>query len=341
MILGASLYLNTYDKEYLLKLEQKGYKYIFTSLHIPEDDFKEDVISEILDFSKRSNISLMVDVSPETLKKLNVLDILELKGYNISTIRLDYGFDDVEYVKVLSESFEIVLNASVLKASYIKSLVDVGVDVTRIKALHNFYPKVNTGLDEEKFSRLNDMLTGFGIEVFGFVAGDAVLRYPTYEGLVTLEKHRGMCPYVAAVELYRKYQVSGVFVGDGVMSDVLLDRLQTLSDNNTIEIKCSLFKEYEYLYDNPVRKRVDSNSRVSRLLTRSGEAIEQANCLVRERGNIAITNGLYGRYAGEVEVSNSSLGFDSRFNTIGYVLPSDLGLLDMLDHYDTIIFRRI
>jgi hypothetical protein len=60
-----------------------------------------------------------------------------------------------------------------------------------------------------------------------FVPGDALKRFPLYQGLPTLEKHRGMNPYVAAVELMTSYRVTDIAIGD---SKAQLSTLQMIYD---------------------------------------------------------------------------------------------------------------
>lgn len=341
MIFGGSLYLQTFDLEYLKKIEGSKITSLFTSLHVPEDDFDQVKLEKMLEFSKNSNINLMVDVSPVTLEKLNVKDILELKKYNIKQIRLDYGFDDVSYVKTLSESFEVVLNASIVKEDYIKKMKDCGIDFNKIKALHNFYPKINSALDAEKFLKINKMIKENNIEVYAFVAGDELLRYPTFEGLVTLEKHRGVNPYIATLDLMKNFNVDGVFYGDGTLSKSSLELItKFMNEPETIHLKATLEKDYEHLYGEKIQIRLDSNNRCIRLNTRDSKPVIQKNVLLRNKLSINITNSCYHRYANEIEIAGCDLGFDFRFNNIGYVNQSQAMAVEFLSDFRYIVFEK-
>src|SRR5699024_12146026 len=79
---------------------------------------------------------------------------------------------------------------------------------------YNFYPHTDTGMGWTDFKRKNWMLKDYGLRTQAFVPGDALKRFPLYEGLPTVEKHRGVSPYVAAVELIHVANVDDVFIGD-------------------------------------------------------------------------------------------------------------------------------
>lgn len=341
-MIGASVYLSSFDMNELEKYAKHGIKSVFTSLHIPEENIDLEQVKMLIDTAKQHEIDLIVDVSPNTLKILEITEISELTKFGIKSIRLDYGFDDLEFVKSLSELYTIILNASVVTAEYVQLLSASGIPIQKIKALHNFYPKVNSGLEKETFIKKNKSLHDLSIKVYAFVAGDLEYRMPTFDGLVTLEQHRGVTPYVAAQELFNDCHVDGVFIGDGRISEKSLSKLVAYNeDSSIIEIRATFDSAFEYLYDQKIERRKDSNNRAIRLLTRASSSVPQENCTLRNRGAINITNNNYGRYKNEIEVCNVDLGFDNRFNTIGYVYQEDYQLLGRLENVSSIIFRRI
>lgn len=64
-----------------------------------------------------------------------------------------------------------------------------------------------------KFQK-NNLLKKEGLHTSAFVVGDLVKRFPIYEGLPTVERQRGMNPYIAAIELLHEAKVDNVFIGD-------------------------------------------------------------------------------------------------------------------------------
>jgi len=61
------------------------------------------------------------------------------------------------------------------------------------------------------------MLLSKGFKLLAFIPGDADKRGPIYEGLPTLESHRYMAPCAAFISLL-SYDIDGVFIGDGIIS---------------------------------------------------------------------------------------------------------------------------
>ena len=56
----------------------------------------------------------------------------------------------------------------------------------QVMAMHNFYPRPETGLDKAFLQESTDALHAAGLQVLGFVPGDCELRGPVFAGLPTL-----------------------------------------------------------------------------------------------------------------------------------------------------------
>ncbi|MGL4589890.1 MAG: MupG family TIM beta-alpha barrel fold protein [Mycoplasmatales bacterium] len=341
MIIGVSLYINSIDETYLKMLKESSVNSIFTSLHIPEEKFEQEKLKKILEFGKKNQLPLMVDISPFTMEKLQITDLKQLKNLGIKQIRLDFGFDDALLVKELCETFKVTLNPSTVTHAYIEELQKIGANFSNVEVLHNFYLKINSGLDEQMFIETNQYFKSQGVKVSAFVNGDQVLRYPTFEGLVTLEQHRGVDPYAAAVELVKKYRVDGVYIGDGMISAERFKYFTKLDQiDEVLYVRATLYDEYQELYNQPIEIRADSNSRMVRLLTRKDNKIVQKNVFQRQCGNIAITNEHYLRYNHEIEIALTDLGYDHRFNTIGQIDQRDLLIIHNLKGTKKIVFIK-
>lgn len=337
-MLGASIYLKSIDENYISILKKNNVTSIFTSLHIKEEKLTQEEIVDAVSKLIGEGFDLIIDISPDTLKILKIADYLELKELGVKTVRLDYGFDDIGLIKELYANYKLVFNASIIDEPFIQKLLDNGIDLDSLGVMHNFYPKMNSGLSSNKLIQKNELFKKYNLNVIAFVAGDSVLRYPTYEGLVTLEKHRGVHSYVSGLDLYHNHYVTSVFVGDGRSSDNALSLLNTIG-KNTLYVEAVLYDENFYETDFRIRK--DSNDRVIRLNTRSESSVLQGKVLTRQRGAISITNSLYGRYNGEVELYNADEAcFDARYNTIGYVMPNFYDVMNYADKYEVIKFIR-
>lgn len=160
-----------------------GVSYAFTSLQIPEEtgvDYGHEA-RHLLGLLRDAEISLIVDVGPDTPAKLGCDSIEGLAGLGISHVRLDYGFT-VEETVALSRTFHIVFNASTVTRDEIAAWRAAGADLTRFAACHNYYPKRFTGLALNDIRRMNDFLRSQGFQVLGFIPGDGEQRGPLSRG---------------------------------------------------------------------------------------------------------------------------------------------------------------
>ena len=79
--------------EYLQLAANLGYQKLFTSLHIPEADYRTLITDcrVLLEEAKRLNFTVTADISPRTWILLGI-EPSELGSWGIDTLRLDYGF---------------------------------------------------------------------------------------------------------------------------------------------------------------------------------------------------------------------------------------------------------
>src|SRR5699024_10887475 len=135
-MLGISAYLQDLDVEYLKKAAEIGVRFVFTSLHIPEenlDDSKEK-LDLLLKTCQENDLLLLPDISPVTYKDLGIKnrDMTGLKKSGIISLRLDFGFDDYQELVVLQKDFQLFLNASIVDETFLKESVTAGVDLSKV-----------------------------------------------------------------------------------------------------------------------------------------------------------------------------------------------------------------
>ena len=344
-MLGISVYFQDLDYDYLEKAAKIGAKYIFTSLHIPEEDYSEldKKMPIFLETCRSLDLEIVPDVSPVTFEKLNVppKDYKKLKELGFKALRLDYGFDDFDTIKELSKNFKLMLNASVVNEEYLKEAKEAQVDFTNISLTHNFYPRNNTGLGLDYFKEKNRVFKEYDLKVQAFVPGDDLKRFPLYEGLPTVERHRQMHPYVSAVELIKNCGVDDVLIGDSKAKIETLEYINRYIEDKVITIKAHFEKEYEYLYEEEYTCRKDFSESVLRLITPRTSGIRPYNNGFRRRGSITIDNELMGRYCGEIQLLKKDFEADARVNTVGFIHPEYVDLLEYLDYKTKIRFVRI
>jgi hypothetical protein len=226
-VIGISFYLqDPHAETQIIHAANLGVMRAFTSLHIPEE--KGDLVKRMIRLLKLAEdygMEIHADVSLNTLDHLGINKFTDLWPLGIKGIRLDDGFDK-ETVISLSKVFSLSLNASTLNEDELLAVLGDGVEPESLIAWHNFYPRPETGLEEEFFHEQNRMFKKYGIPIFAFIPGAGSKRGPLHEGLPTLEKHRLMNPYAAGIELIQ--HVEGVYVGDQGTEDNLLENLTAI-----------------------------------------------------------------------------------------------------------------
>lgn len=333
--LGYSLYLSTFAAQCpaLRGLADSGAP-VFLSLHISEEfdaSFcarAEEACHALADMGYR----IIADVSVKTVAQFGCTDLTELaEKLRLWALRIDYGFS-VSEIQAMAEKMPIVLNASTTTVEAARAIAAKGGCVM---AMHNFYPRPETGLDEDYFREITESLRQAGLKVLAFIPGDARKRGPVFEGLPTLEAHRHILPSAAFADLALNYGLEAIFVGDPGISRTEIDRIDRFCREGILSIPCEIQEDWQYLYDQVFTCRIDSPKRLvrfqeSRIYSCQGPTTEPANCVPRTRGSLTIDNLRYGRYSGEIMLIRSDLPADDRVNVIGHVPENALLLLDLI-----------
>ncbi len=263
--MGYSVYLSNFEsqKERLSSLYKEG-SYVFTSFHISEEydstygERAETMCRCLTDMG----YGIIADVSKKTLKMFRTDNLIAFaKKMNLSVLRIDYGFDEEE-ISILAKQMPLCINASTLTAQAAGRILKV---TTKLYAMHNFYPRPETGLDEEQFRERNRMLKEKGIKVLAFIPGNCQKRGPIFQGLPTLESHRAAAPYAAFLDLMLNYKTDGVFIGDGVIDSVQSGLIEKYRKDRIISVPVSLNTKAKALYGQEFTIRADSPRWIMRL----------------------------------------------------------------------------
>ncbi|ASA19990.1 DUF871 domain-containing protein [Paenibacillus donghaensis] len=327
----VSLTEQSVDKtvEYLKVMRSAGFRAIFTSLQMPEEDPSRLLAPLILigRFAAEHNMLLMADVSPRTFASFS---LAQLKEAGVTGLRIDYGMENAEIAE-LSQSWQISFNASTINEEFLHDLRALGANFDSLEAWHNYYPRPETGLGWDGFVAKNEWLQSQGLKVAAFIPGDGILRGPLHEGLPTLEQHRGVSSFAAYLELKQQGFTDRVLIGDLSVSDWTLQQFRAWKEGTVLlrvrEQRAA--QVWEQIHHN----RPD----IARDVIRSEEArrqstgsIEPENCVERKAGALTLDNNLYKRYTGEFQIVLKPLPADERVNVIGYVEEADLLLLPFL-----------
>lgn len=342
--LGRSVYLTEFEKQNApLAAPAAGGAPVFLSLHISEE-FGPDYCARVRRMCaalQAQGWRILADVSEKTVRQFGCADLAALaQELGLWGLRLDYGFSP-EQMQRLAARLPIAVNASTTTPELAARLAGAGPTVI---AMHNFYPRPETGLDEEFLRESTRSLQQAGMQVYAFIPGDRALRGPLGCGLPTLEAHRSVLPSAAFADLALNYGMDGIFVGDPGLSRQENDRIAHFCATGELCLPVELRPGYEALYDRTFTCRADSPKWMvryeeSRTYSCMGGPVLPDNCVERPRGCVTMDNTGYLRYSGEIQLLRADLPADPRVNVIGRVPDNALLLADCIRRGDR--FRMV
>lgn len=332
---GISVYFgSSYEenRKIVQKAGSAGVTYAFTSLHIPEEtevNYESDM-KRMLALCRENGLSLIADISPVTLEKLNCHSYDELEALGIRYLRLDFGFTAHEVVD-LAKTYHVVFNASTITEQDLTDWQEAGADFSRFTACHNFYPKRYTGLSVKRIREINSRLKGLGFTTMAFVAGNKELRGPLGEGLPTAEEHRNDQVFHNMLQLFYETGSDVVLIGDIDVTEDVWERIREFNAGY-ITLRAELDESCPFVMEGIHHDRPDSSeyvirSQESRVLKPYRSKIAGTGAMPRRVGDIFISNETYLRYNGELEIARVGLPPDERVNVIGTVAQEDLQYL--------------
>lgn len=341
---GVSIYLNQSFEEiknYINEMNSLGVMDVFSSFHINEYSKDETLtkLEKVASLIREKNMDLILDISSNTLElyKFNIDEMVEfLKGLGIKKVRLDYGFD-FDQIKTISESLEIVLNASTIDAEFINELEIRNIDLSKLTASHNFYPRPETGLSSKNFRMKNEFLKKHNFKIQAFIPGDEERRGPIFEGLPSLEEHRNYNSFRAYLDLKKNHNIEYIHIGDFSAKKESIERIIQFENHNIIELRVEPLQDFSNEINEAFYSLHQNRSDNSDLVARSTKSrldiknkIKAKNTVERKRGSITIDNEEYLRYSGEIQIALKDLKEDKRVNVLAKVIDDDLELLDFI-----------
>ena len=357
MSLGFSVYFgldNTKDENIQLLKDANalGFTRIFTSLHIPEAnyDILKVEVREFFELAKQYDMDIISDISPNTFKflDLNNMDLKGLRDMGVKTIRIDFGYTEEEISNMSKNDYgiQIQLNASTITESFFKNLDKFSPNYENIDALHNFYPRIGTGISEECMLEKNKILSDRGIKICAFVQSNNRKRSPLKDGLPTLEDHRNKDVRQAANHLFAIGNQS-VFIGDSLPSKQELNDLANLfTEGVELRIKVDTkdkvsLKLLEEIYSSRTDGARDAIRASESRLILDGNNIKPENTVDKNYGDITIDNEGYKRYMGELQILTTNQAHDARINKVASVLQDDFYLLKYIKDGKKFYFRKV
>ena len=319
---------------------QQGVSRLFTSLHISENDrsrFSAE-LRDLLDTARDLRLDVIADVTPESADILG-LESCTLEAFQnigIQTFRLDDGFDVSEIAAFTrsASNTRIQLNASTVSEEFLAELSKNSADFSRIEALHNFYPRKNTGLSVRAFSERTALLHRFGIHTGAFAATqNGRKRSPLHDGLPTLELHRDFTVDLAARHL-AALGVDDIFLSDALPTEEEISALTKTTPNCvTLRATPAIKNATLSLLAEPFTARPDEARDAVRAAESRSRAKQRELPLLPENTNqrpfgaVTLDNVNYLRYAGELQITKRDLPADPRVNVLAHIRAEERFLI--------------
>ncbi|WP_102341567.1 MupG family TIM beta-alpha barrel fold protein [Galactobacillus timonensis] len=346
---GYSVYLAEYRNGRIPSAEcSAGGAPVFLSLHIREE-YSDTYEQEMVELCRRLNdagMKIVADIEKDTPGRFHTSSVLQLKEkLHLYGVRIDFGFSAQEIAEAAG-AMPVIVNASTLQAD--EARIILARAEYPVVAMHNFYPRPETGLDEEYLKESTAALKALGLQTAAFVPGDLIRRGPLYEGLPTLEAHRNLPPSVGYIDLLDRFGIDTVFVGDPGVSEAEVERMRTFAMEDIIEVPCQLNSGYEDYYDRVFTCRIDSPSwlvRAEESRTYAGvsgrKEAPDPDVRKRVRGSITMDNEKYLRYCGEVQLMRKDLPADPKVNVIGHVQQDYIVQLDRIGRGKKFVLKHV
>lgn len=204
--------------------------------------------------------------------------------------------------------------------------------------MFDYYPRPQTGLDDEVFEELHEAIPDD--ELIVFVPGSDLNTREGYEK-TTLESHRNISSYAACLDL-KSRDIDHLILTD------LPEGGREAMEPYIFDLKKGIFSipadlTFPELYDRDFKIRVDSPHALKRLVDPTGKRIVlpplEANLpIIGQRGMITADNGLCPESGGEIMIWAKDCLPDVTMSPIGQVSQEFSGLLEKIDNGFTVRF---
>lgn len=383
--LGISIYpdiasISSIEK-YMEQAAQAGFTRVFSSMFSVNDSVENIIkmFTQLCDKSHQLNMLMSVDVNPQLFESLkakpNDLSIFKTIGVDILRMDLSYGEKlDIELINN-NVGIQIEFNASVIKASYLQSLIEKGAKKDNLLVSHNFYPQSYTGMKWKTFLEASKSFKDLGIRVGAFVSSQAENTHGVWEakqGLPTVEKMRHHPLDLQVRELLATNLIDEIMIGNAFASREEFEAIQkvmTLSTPNLSYIEKLPFAKLFMSQELPRPKKVkvklveeitdiekeillsffphldmgDSSewiwrNRIPRFFFKG--QIPQRIVKQKEfvRGDVVMVNNQYLNYSSEVQVVLLPIENDGTRNLIGQINKHEMEMFELIHDMDIVEF---
>ncbi|MEM4086342.1 MAG: MupG family TIM beta-alpha barrel fold protein [Saccharolobus sp.] len=196
-----------------------------------------EIAKDILKEANKLDYYVFFDINPEIIRELSSSpkDLSKIRNAGFKGIRADYGFSKEEILE-MSKQMIVELNPMEITIEEL-DYITKNADPERIKATHNYYPLIYSGLSKETFLEKNKIFKERGIEIGAFISN------PKFNMRTTLEILRFAEPFDSAN--YLSKFVDRVLIGDPIPDDEWLKQVSEVYNSKTTKIRIKLYAKDE------------------------------------------------------------------------------------------------
>lgn len=159
------------------------------------------------------------------------------------------------------------------------------------------------------------------------------MRGPLYQGLPTLEEHRGVHPLAGALDLLAS-NTDIVYIGDAGLSENVQEQFASFQKEQIVLLHTEPVDEefYEYILGKHTNRQDDARDVIRSADARFREipSIPARNTATRMKGSITLDNEKYLRYMGEIQLTKYDLPADEKVNVVAKVIKEELPLINQI-----------
>lgn len=357
--LGISIYPehSTFEKDvaYMELAAKYGFKRIFTCL-LSVDKPKEYILKEFgrfMDKAHELGFEVSVDTAPYVFKHLGATpsDLSVFHDLKVDIIRLDGHFDDYLDKLITRNPYGIKIEFNASSDANIDGLIKHGADAHNMIVCHNFYPQKYSGLGWDTFVNFNKKWKKLGLHTAAFVSSNAKNTYgpwPVYDGLPTLEMHRGLPIDVQVRHLLACETIDDILIGNAIADESELKALSEVDLTKTtigIQLVDDITDlEKHILFGMEHAGRVDHSDYFIRSSFPRAEFKNKKipHRIVKkekfQRGDVVVVNDNLSYYRGECEIVLKDLENDGQRNLVGKIPENEMIILDAMEKHPDHIF---
>ncbi len=342
-------------EEYLTKAKALGFTKVFTSLILGNHGFVEAAepdfvkLKALFAVCRKLELDITADMNGRVLEEwdCSLSDLSPLVKVGISRLRIDDGMAVEQLCELSKNEYDIKIELSAAypgkidcdnynEAKKLLHALKQQGNLKNITACHNFYPLPGTGMDVTDLRDINQLFRQYDVPIGGFVASQSSPRdlHKRGFGIATIEKHRYMPPYISMQELFRE-GFDFVYIGDSKADIGELELMARYLRNAVIQIPI-VFNHYisdalkQKIMSMELKTRIDQPGGVLRISDTRGIEAAPGYCTWRSRFSVSILNSNAAHYMGELHISMQDMEPSSEHNSIGFVHPEAVGLLESI-----------